>query len=112
MIEAYSFGSIEVRGKEYQTDLVIYPDRIDGSWWRKEGHSLCVDDIRAVLDYQPEILIVGQGKPGLMKIPRDVRDTIEKRGIELFTAPTEKAVEKYNEVCSERKTVAALHLTC
>lgn len=112
MIESYSFGRITVRGQEYQADLIIFPERVSGSWRRKQGHNLCADDIREILEFRPEILIIGKGKPGLMKVPRDVREEIEKLGIELVAAPTEKAVEKYNEVCGKKETVAALHLTC
>jgi hypothetical protein len=40
MIESYKFGEIIITGKKYDSDLIIYPDHIDSSWWRKEGHLL------------------------------------------------------------------------
>ena len=112
MIDSYSFGKITVNGQSYTADIIIYPEKINASWWRKEGHSLCVDDIQDILDYQPDTFIVGQGKPGLMTIPPEVQKTIQDRGIELFFAPTKEAVREFNSVSSKKKTVAALHLTC
>jgi hypothetical protein len=38
MIDKYSFGSITIDGRTYDTDVIIYPERIDDRWWRKEGH--------------------------------------------------------------------------
>ena len=112
MIDAYRFGSITVDNQTYRSDLIIYPERINASWWRREGHNIEVADIQEVLDYAPECLVIGQGKPGLMKVPQSTLHTIEERGIEVYVAPTEQAVQRFNELSSRRKTVAALHLTC
>ena len=113
MIDAYSFGSITVGSRTFRSDVIIYPDRIKDSWWRNQGHSLCIEDIQEVLDYHPEILIVGTGNPGLMKVPQDVRREIMARGIELAVLPTQRAVKKFNAgIASSRRIVAALHITC
>jgi hypothetical protein len=113
MIDAYSFGSIKIGGRTFRSDVVIYPDRVKSSWWRSQGHSLCVADIQEVLDYHPEMLVVGTGNPGLMKVPQDVRKEITSRGIELAVLPTQKAVKKFNAgIVSSRRIVAALHITC
>ena len=111
-IESYRFGSITVNGKTYNSDIIIYPDRVRDSWWRKSGHSLCLEDIEEVLAFKPDLLIVGQGKPGLMSVPPSVRETVRQRGIELAAMPTEKAVRRYNELSGEKRVVAAVHLTC
>ena len=112
MIDSYSFGHITVDGKSYRSDLIIYPDRVDDSWWRKQGHNLCLDDIRDVLAGDPEVLIVGNGNPGLMNVPQSLQDEIRKRGIDLYVSGTQKAVSTYNELHTRKRTVAALHLTC
>ena len=112
MIDSYSFGSIVVEGKRYTADVIIYPDRVDPSWWRKQGHNLCLEDLQDVLRSQPEVLVIGQGKPGLMKVGADVVERLHELGIEVISAPTVKAVRTYNELATEKKVVAALHLTC
>lgn len=112
MIDSYSFGSIVVDGKRYTADVIIYPDRVDPSWWRKQGHNLCLEDLQEVLRFQPEVLVIGQGKPGLMKVSTGVLRQLQELGIEVVSAPTPKAVETYNQLATQKKVVAALHLTC
>ena len=112
MIDSYSFGSITVNGRRYTADVIIYPDRVDSSWWRKEGHNLCMEDLREVLRYQPEVLVIGKGKPGLMSVGNDLIEQLSQLGIEVRAAPTAKAVKLYNELSAGKKAVAALHLTC
>jgi len=112
MIDSYSFGSITVNGSHYTSDVIIYPDRVDSSWWRKKGHNLCLEDLQEVLQYQPEVLVIGKGKPGLMAVGADLIEQMAQRGIEAHALPTSKAVKLYNRLSSERKVVAALHLTC
>ncbi|UCF96635.1 MAG: hypothetical protein JSV89_15860 [Spirochaetaceae bacterium] len=112
MIDSYSFGSITIDGKNYSSDVIVYPDRVDSSWWRKEGHNLCLEDIEEVLRYRPEVLVIGQGKPGLMKVGKELTKQLRQRGIEVRSGPTAKAVRLYNELSTGKKIVAALHLTC
>lgn len=112
MIEEYSFGSITVDGTKYRGDIVVYPDKVDESWWRKEGHEVCMDDITTILESGPEVLIFGKGKPGLMKVPPFVKAEIERKGIEVYVLSSQAAIDKYNEICEDKKTVLAIHLTC
>lgn len=113
MIEHYSFGQIIVNGKKYTSDLIIYPDKVFSNWWRKEGHKLHYEDIIDVIRYKPEILIIGTGAMGVMKVPRDLIDRIEKIGIKVIVKKTREACEEFNKLIKEgRKVVAALHLTC
>ena len=112
MIDSYSFGRVTVGGSDYRSDLIIYPERVESGWWRRQGHHLCLEDLREVLAYGPRVLIVGQGKPGRLRVDQEVIDEARSRNIELFAAPTEQAVREYNRRSGEDKVVAALHLTC
>ena len=84
MIEFYDFGRIVVGGKEYITDLIIFPDRVKDGWWRKQGHRLDIEDIVEVVEARPEILVVGIGYSGLMKVSAETKRRIEEKGIELI----------------------------
>ncbi|KXA88645.1 hypothetical protein AKJ40_01835 [candidate division MSBL1 archaeon SCGC-AAA259M10] len=111
-IESYNFGEIVIDGKKYTNDVIVYPDRVEGDWWRKEGHSLHPEDIGGVLDFQPEVLIVGTGAYGRMDVPSGTAERIESNGIELIVKGTEEACETYNMIKGSKEAVAALHLTC
>ncbi|MFC2061114.1 MTH938/NDUFAF3 family protein [Elusimicrobiota bacterium] len=110
-IDSYNFGNIVIDGKEYKCDVLITGDRIK-SWWRKEGHMLQVVDLEAVFNEKPEVLVIGCGASGIMKIKEEVAEKCGDLGIELFSLNTGDAVEKFNEVNMHKKTACGLHLTC
>jgi len=111
-IEHYSFGKITIDGKTYTSDVIIYPGRVDSSWWRKEGHYLQVLDLIDVINTKPDILIIGTGYSGVMVVPKETISHLESRGIEVHIERTEKAVELFNKLQKDKKVIAALHLTC
>ena len=112
IIDSYQFGLIVINGKKYTSDVIIFPDRVRDNWWRKTGHQLCLDDIAEVLTENPEVLVVGTGASGLVKVLPEVRQVVDARGIELVVEATDKACHTYNQFCHSRRAVAALHLTC
>jgi hypothetical protein len=111
-IESYSFGRIVIDGKTYTSDVIIYPGRVNGSWWRKEGHLLRRDDLAEALKAKPDVLIIGTGYSGVMRVPRETIEQIVGMGIEVKVDRTSKAVEEYNALQGAKTVVAALHLTC
>jgi hypothetical protein len=111
-IEHYSFGTITIDGKSYTSDVIIYPERVDSSWWRKQGHSLHIVDLKDVIPAGPEILIVGTGHSGAMVVPEETLSYLKSKGIDVHIARTDKAVELFNKFQKNKKTIAALHLTC
>ncbi|MHC4917207.1 MAG: Mth938-like domain-containing protein [Planctomycetota bacterium] len=112
MIESYSFGRAVIDGRAYTSDLLLLPSAVRPGWRRREGHSLCVEDLEEVLADPPEVLVIGRGQPGMMRVPDEVRAALESRGIEVVDLPTAEAVEAFNGVSGQRRAVAALHLTC
>jgi len=114
-INGYSFGKITVDGKTYTSDVIIYPDRVDSSWWRKEGHYLQPVDLRDIISSKPDVLIIGTGHDGVMRVPDDTSSFIKSKGIEVHIGMTSRAVELFNQMQSEKsdkRIIAALHLTC
>jgi len=111
-IDSYSFGEITIAGKRYKSDVIVFPDRVIDGWWRREGHSLHEEDIDAVVGTKPEVLIVGTGYSGMMRVPEKTRRYVESKGIELIATTTGEACKLFNKLSSEKRVVAALHLTC
>ncbi|MDH5390508.1 MAG: Mth938-like domain-containing protein [Candidatus Bathyarchaeota archaeon] len=112
MIDSYEFGRIVINGKRYDSDLIVFSDKVRSGWWRKEGHRLHVEDLKEVLEVKPEVLVVGTGYSGLMTVPPETRKYVESEGIELMAQKTTEACETFNRLVKSRKVVAALHLTC
>jgi len=112
-IDSYSFGVMKVDGIEYNADLIVFPDRIRSNWWRKQGHSLAIEDLDDVLEFKPEVLIVGEGASGLMQIPALTKRALQEQNIELVAENTGRAWQLFNEqVQKGKKAVGAFHLTC
>jgi hypothetical protein len=122
-IDSYSFGVMKINGAEYRSDLIVFPaatgrrhggpDRIRSDWWRKQGHSLAIEDLDDVLDFKPEVLVVGKGASGLLEIPPSTKKLLQQAGIEVLAENTGRAWSLFNEQIEKgRKVAGAFHLTC
>jgi len=111
-IQHYSFGKITIDGKTYTSDVIIFPGRVNSSWWRKEGHFLQMDDLREVMAEKPEVIVIGTGYSGVMKVLDEIISSLKSLKIDMHVAKTTDAVVLFNELAGKRKTVACLHLTC
>lgn len=101
-----------IDGQKYTSDLIIFPDRIKSSWWRNSGHRLSLDDLEDVLKEEPEVLVIGTGAAGVMKVEAEVKKHAQGKGITLIIEKTKKATERFNELAPNKKTIGAFHLTC
>lgn len=114
IIENYNFGNIRINDKTYSNDVIIFPEEVL-PWWRKEGHNLNIEDLQKVIKRKPnlDILIIGTGYNGLMKVHQNLITQMEKIGIKIIARKSRDAVNEYNKlVKGNQKVVAALHLTC
>jgi hypothetical protein len=111
-IDHYSFGNITIDGKSYSSDVIIFPDHVESSWWRLEGHLLQPADLKDIIAVNVSILIVGTGYHGVMNVPVKTLEYLRSKGIETYIEKTRNAVEHYNKISSGKPVIAALHLTC
>lgn len=123
MIDSYRFGAVVVDGRRHTSDIIVLPERVIDGWWRKEGHKVCAEDLEEILKYEPkpQVLIVGTGYYGLVKISPEVKDSLGSHGIELVAQPTSDACQTFNRLLKKnlsvdksekRVIVGAFHLTC
>lgn len=111
-IQDYRFGRMVVDGQAYTRDLILLPDRVLANWWREEGHSLSIADLQEVVAAAPEVLVIGSGAYGMVKVPRETVEALERAGIEVHIARTGAAWQLYNELRERKRTAGAFHLTC
>lgn len=113
MIEKSAFGSIQIDGKMYTTDIIIYPDgRVSENWWRRHGHRLRLEDIDNLILAKPDVIVIGTGVYGRMLPDPSLEKELSDQGIELVLAPTDEAVSRFNRLRPSRRTGAGFHLTC
>ncbi len=112
-IDSYQFGRIVIDGAVYTKDCLILGGVIRPNWRREEGHSLSVEDLREVIEAKPAILVIGCGASGVMDVPEDTQQELQKLGIKAEVYDTHRAVKRFNELAkSGENAAAALHLTC
>jgi hypothetical protein len=112
-IEKYGFGSIIIDGRKYTKDVIVFHDKVFSPWWRKEGHYLSVKDLEKVIDAAPNLIIIGTGVYGIMKVPEETLKKLKELDIQTITAKTGEAVKIYNEeIKNKENVIACLHLTC
>ena len=112
MIDSYSFGRMVIDSQSYSSDLILFPDRIFSPWWRKDGHRLCLEDLEEISFEDTEILIVGIGFFGAMKVNKEVQAFMKENGVQLCIEKTKEAVRLYNDKAPLKRVVGAFHLTC
>jgi putative phosphoribosyl transferase len=112
-IDSYSFGNMIIDGREYDQDLIVFPHKIKADWWRSNGHILRIDDLQEIIEYDPELLIIGTGSVGKMRVGPSAKDSLSREGIKCIEELTGEAIELFNEESQKgTKVVGAFHLTC
>ena len=111
-ITDFNFGSVTIDGNVYNSDVIVLPDRVIPSWWRRSGHKLLPEDLGDVVEAAPEVLVVGTGSFGIMRVPDSTVKFLREHGIETIVCRTKEACERFNTIATSRQAAVALHLTC
>ncbi len=112
-IDAYSYGRIRVSGDDFDQDLIVFPDKVEPYWRRRDAHSLSINDLETVIDYSPELLVVGTGTIGRLQLDPSTREVLRQKGIDCVDEHTDRAWQIFNqEMERDTKVVGAFHLTC
>jgi len=109
-IDSTSFGSITIEGKKYEHDVWI--DTNGNITERNRNHEFTLEEFNLITKDNPEVLVIGIGQNGVVKVDKGVYDEAKKRSIEVKADKTPKAIEIYNKYSEEKKTAAAIHVTC
>ena len=110
-IGSVSFGEIEINGKIYYSDMVV--------WWngkveyREKRHILTLDEFIDILKKKPEVVVVGTGMSGCVRIDEKAKVMAGQKGVGIYTEISPKAAEIFNGFVKDRKkAVAVMHTTC
>jgi hypothetical protein len=113
-IDKYSFGNIRIDGRDYSQDVILLGEEVKGPWWREAGgHVYAVQDLQEVLTAAPEVVVLGTGYFGRVKVLDETLAALAEACSEIVVERTGGAVECYNRFAGDgRDVAAALHLTC
>ncbi len=111
MIEKFSFGEIVINGKKYYSDVIVFWDGEIVE--REKNHIISQREIEEIFLKGPEVVVIGKGTAGMVRIDEKCKKIAKEEGIELMEMKTEDAVKFFNRLLAERKKVAGIfHLTC
>jgi len=109
-IEAYSFGNIKIDGGSYSDDVILLGREVKSGWWRNRGHTVQKPDLLDVIEFEPDLLIIGTGNSGRMSVSRDL---VKELDFKVESYRTDKACKVYNNKLNQNiKLAGAFHLTC
>uniref|UniRef100_A0A7C4U6B4 Uncharacterized protein n=1 Tax=candidate division WOR-3 bacterium TaxID=2052148 RepID=A0A7C4U6B4_UNCW3 len=114
MIDKYIFGYIKINGEEFLKDVIIIGEEVYHPWWRKEGHSVSIEDLEYPINKGIKEIVIGTGYYGFVKIDKELIEELRKKDIKIESFKTQEAVKLYNNLDDEerKKKAFCLHLTC
>ena len=112
MIDSYRFGSFVIDGKQYSCNIRLIGNRYAGTW-NHGPHIVRIEHVKDLVNDKPEIIIIGTGAFGTLKVPIGVQEYIRSKGIKVVIQRSGEAINTYNELIKKGKKVNALmHNTC
>ncbi len=113
-IDSYSFGRIRIDGVDYREDVIIHHGRVHAPWWRRAGgHRFAPADLELVISDPPEVVCLGTGAMGRVRVDEATLAALGAAGIEVVVGRTGSVIDRFNRLVEVgRDAAAALHLTC
>jgi len=118
IINHLEFGEIIINNQKFH-DVLIYDNKIEQRDYPKleevfgTGHFIGEWEKIKLLSGEPEIIIIGNGYQGVLKVDEDFKNEIKKRNIELIINYTPDVIDLINNKIKEGKRINALiHTTC
>ncbi|UCD03411.1 MAG: hypothetical protein JSV63_02145 [Candidatus Aenigmatarchaeota archaeon] len=110
-INGTKFGEITINGKPYDSDVTVYWDgKVD---YRQKEHVIEATEFVSVLRADPEIVVIGTGDEGVVRVAPEVNRIAENKKVKIYAEKTSKAYEIFNAFAHQRKKVVGIfHVTC
>jgi hypothetical protein len=119
-IESFEWGRFVIKGAAHSAngegvgkDICII-DGVVSPWEARKGHMLKPKMVSSIIGSGIEILVIGNGVNGALKVPEKTNKAISEAGIsELIIERTPEACAAFNRLYREGASVAFLaHGTC
>jgi glucokinase len=111
------FGEVVVGEKTYTGDVCI---TVDGNVKKRKkrlareeyhtAHTLGPKELEKLCKGGPEVVFVGTGESGSLKVSEDALRFLSQRSIQCKALPTPELAEAYNK--SNKRKAAVIHVTC
>ncbi len=117
LITSLEWGRIEVTGGLGPfKDAKLYPGGAREWDWRETGtrHSPGIQpaDVQELLDRGATTIVLALGVWERLGVCAETKQLLERRGVRFEALPTNRAVERYNELAETEPVGALIHSTC
>lgn len=116
-IDHSEFGSITIDGKTYDHDVTIDLSGHVNKRHRKlskevygTSHIVSEAEAKDVFEKGSELLIVGTGQDGNVRLSPEAEKYLAKAGCEVVLQPTQEAIKTFNRKHGHK--IALIHVTC
>jgi uncharacterized protein len=106
LIRAYAPGSVTINTETYHTSLVVTPSSLVLEWGPGNVMDLAAEHIEAILQQEPELILIGSGD-ALQFPPAEKMRSIIEAGIGYEVMDTGAACRTYNILMAEGRGVVA-----
>ena len=116
-IDRSEFGSITIDGKTHDHDVMI---GLSGEVSKRKkklskqqygtSHVLSKAEAKYVFEKGCDLIIIGSGQEGNVRLSPEAEDYFAKKGCEVLLQPTPEAIRSFNR--SAKRKIALMHVTC
>ena len=117
IINDCSFGYVNVGDSTIDHDIII---RLSGEIKKRKkklskaiygtSHIISIDEVKHIYQKGAELLIIGSGHQGMVKLSNGAAEYLEKRNCRIKKYKTPKAIIKWNR--AKGQVIGLFHLTC
>ncbi|HEY3360241.1 MAG TPA: MTH938/NDUFAF3 family protein [Methanosarcina sp.] len=116
-INSTSFGSITVKNKIFDYDILIRRSRQIEKRKKKlskkiygTSHKISLAEAKYIYEKGAKKIIIGTGQTGYVELSKKARKFFKERDCKTKLLPTPKAIKLWNR--SKGKIIAMFHITC
>lgn len=115
-INSIKWGQVSTdEGNQYK-DAKLYPGGSRAWDWNETGThhvpGIQPADVKELLERGAEKVILSQGFHERLQVCDETLELLDKEDVEYHILETEKAANKYNELCGSQPVGALIHSTC
>src|SRR5450759_3192339 len=100
MFTGYGAGYVEINREKYEANIIVFPDHLVTNWALGGFESLAREDFASLLDWKPEIVLLGTGSSIRFPHPRLTADlTAARIGVDVMDF--QAACRTYNVLTAE-----------